>query len=152
MLPDHHQPPNNFDHFSDSLSSDLVPCRCIIIIIIAYYSPGSGNSLSTRNMKQTMSDFSPPSPGTRPVLSLSWSPQRWYNCEEELWLTCWLHWTPPESRCRGGCWNTSQSRSPKDTERKQCFPKISHNYSNLTKTVLKWEIELVCFVHGVKAG
>ena len=75
------------------------------------------SNLSTRNMRQTKNHFWPPAWDTRPVVPLSWSPQRWYNCEEELWLTCWLRWTPPVSRCRGGCWKTSLLRNPTGTER-----------------------------------
>ena len=106
------------------------------------------SNLSTRNMRQTKNHFWPPAWDTRPVVPLSWSPQRWYNCEEELWLTCWLHWTPPVSRCRGECWRTSLSRSPTS-----CYVLCRINifffgfWSYLTKTVFKGEIEHVGIVH-----
>ena len=76
--------------------------------------PEACSNLSTRNRKRTKNHFWQPAGDTRPGVPLSWSPQHLYNCGEELWLTCWLRWTPPVSRCRGGCWKTSQSRSPKD--------------------------------------
>ena len=120
-----------------------------IITPPSHLPPQACNSLSTRNRKQTMTDFSQPSSGTSRVVSLSWSPQRLYNCGEELWLTCWLHWTPLVSRCRRGSWKTSLSRSPAD--RIKIFRTLDDDlysfYSFLTNTVLKGEIEFVGLVH-----